>query len=391
MKTKNDNMPKIFLLTLGHFLNDIHGNFLSTFMPSIIENLGLSLTQGGVLASLSGVIHVVLQPFLGYHSDKQTKPVMIMAGPVIAAFGASMLPIASNYGTAFLLVGTWGMGSALFHPQGLGSVGYISSPEHISFDISLFQVGGALGMTMSSLYAMFLINTVGKRYMPLVCLIPVSILAILYYIYIPRIPGHKDKGKSQDTGFLRTVLGVFAQIWPIWSVAFSRDLATQSIRFLIPILIATRGGSIARIGMVLFMLNLARSVLTMVIGRMSDLFGKKPVLLITLAVSPPLLVFSILSDGMLSLALLVAGFSLVGCSPPITAGTAQELAPEARSTASSLIMGVSFGLSGMMLTLIGALADTFGIKATMLFVVLLPYISVIIILTKWKEASADKR
>jgi len=387
-KSKNTSLPKVMLLTLGHFMNDLHGNFLSAFLPSIIGDLGLSLTQGGILTSLSGIIHVVLQPLLGYYSDKQTRPFMIMAGPVIAAFGASTLLLAPTYGTAFILVGTWGIGSALFHPQGLGSVGYISSPEHISFDLSLFQVGGALGMTLSSLYAMFLVKTVGRNYMPFVCLVPVAIMAVLFYIYIPYIPKSESSGNSRDNGFFRTVFGVFRKIWTVWSVAFSRDLATQSIRFLIPILIASRGGSIGKIGMVLFMLNLTRSVLTMAIARISDLFGRKATLLVTLAISPPLLILSIFSEGALSLASLMAGFALVGCTPPVTAGTAQELAPGARSTASSLIMGVSFGLSGMLLSVVGAMADLFGIRATMLFVVLIPYLSVMIVLTKWKEAPA---
>ncbi len=381
----NGNYFKIFLLTIGHLLNDIHGNFLPTFLPTIIGKLGLSLTQAGVLTSLPGLIHVFLQPMLGYLSDRQSRPYMIIFGPMLTALGASMLPLSPTYAVSFLVVGLWGIGSALFHPQGLGSVGYLTSPGHISFNISLFQVGGAFGITLSSLYAVSLVKTVGLGYMPVVCMIPVTILALLYYFYIPDIHGGTDKRKPDTTGFFKTALGVFKKIWPVWTVAFSRDLTTQAIRFLIPVLISSQGGGLGRIGTTLFILNLSRSVLTMIVARISDSIGKRPTLLITLGISPLLLLSSVLVEGTLSMVLLAAGFALLGCSLPITAATAQELAPESRSMASSLIMGLSFGISGMMMTPVGALADITSIKTTMLCVIFIPYISVIILLTRWRE------
>lgn len=384
-KQKDPHFFKILLLALGHLLNDIHGNFLPTFLPTLISRLGLSLTQAGVLTSLPGFIHVFLQPFLGYVSDSQTRPYMIIFGPLVTAFGASILPLSPSYGASFLLVGLWGIGSALFHPQGLGSVGYLTTPGHISFNISLFQVGGALGMTLSSLYAMFLVQSVGFRYIPLVCITPVTILALLYYFYIPDLHNGTHQQKSETGGFLKTVLGVFKKIWPVWTVAFTRDLSTQAIRFLIPVLISSQGGSIAKIGTILFILNLSRSILTMVVARIADSFGKRPTLLVTLGISPLLLASSVLSEGILSLLLLTAGFAIVGCSLPITAATAQELAPESRSMASSLIMGLSFGISGIMMTPVGAMADIIGIRTTMFCVVLIPYFSVIVLLTKWRE------
>ncbi len=383
-KTKG-NYFQILLLSLGHLLNDIHGNFLPTFLPEIIGKLGLSLTQAGVLTSLPGLIHLFLQPMLGYLSDSQSRPYMIIFGPMITAFGASMLPLSPTYGFSFLIVGIWGIGSAIFHPQGLGTVGYLTSPGHISFNISLFQVGGALGMTLSSLYAVSLVKTVGLEYMPVVCMIPVSIMALLYYFYIPDIHGDREKGKSRKTGFFRTAIGVFKKIWPVWTVAFTRDLTTQAIRFLIPVLISSQGGGLGRIGTILFLLNLSRSILTMIVARISDSIGKRPTLLITLGVSPLLLSASVLNEGILSLVLLAAGFALVGCSLPITAATAQELAPGSRSMASSLIMGLSFGISGLMMTPAGALADLVGIKTTMLCVVFIPWVSVVILLSRWRE------
>jgi len=77
---------QIFLLCLGHFINDMHLSFLPTFIPGIVERLGISLTQAGLLNSIAGLINMMGQPLFGHLSDKTNKPVFIIAGPVLACF-----------------------------------------------------------------------------------------------------------------------------------------------------------------------------------------------------------------------------------------------------------------------------------------------------------------
>lgn len=382
---------KVVLLSIGHLLNDIHGNFLATFLPSIIQRLELSLTQAGVLTSLSGVLNLIMQPMLGYMSDRTRRPLLIAFGPLITALGAAFLPVSPSFGMAFMLVGIWSAGSAMFHPQGLGAVGYVSSPGNISFHLSIFQLGGTLGMTLSPLYAIGLVNIIGYRWMPLVCVLPVTFLAAAYFILIPRVHENPADTEGVKEGMFLTIFRVFLKVWPVWSAAFTRDLFTQAIRFLLPIIIASSGGGLREIGTTLFFLNLSRSILTVIIARISDRVGRKEILLFTLWVTPVLIVPSIYLNGVVSSILLTSGFALVGSTLPITAGTAQELAPENRSIAGSILMGLSFGLSGMMMTFIGGLADLIGLQKTMLMVALLPFISVLIVMKYWREAGSDPR
>jgi len=387
---KDNSTFRILLISLGHLLNDIHGNFLSTFLPTLIERLGLSLTQAGLLSSLPGVINVIFQPMLGYMSDSTRRPILISAGPVITALGASLLPVSPSFGMAFMLVGIWAAGSAMFHPQGLGSIGYISDTRNISFNLSIFQLGGTLGVTLSPLYAIGLVDIVGYRWMPLVCVLPVSILSVFYIVMIPRVHDNPSSDQGRSQGMFTTIFNVFGKVWPVWSAAFTRDISTQAIRFLLPIIIASRGGGLGEIGTTLFALNLSRTLLTLILARISDRVGRQRVLLFTLFIAPFFIIPSVYITGIFSTILLVSGFGIVGSTLPITAGAAQELAPENRSVAGSILMGFSFGLGGIMMTPIGGLADILGLQKTMLIVGMLPFISVLIVLKFWREAEPSE-
>ena len=156
---------KLAVLTTTHFLNDIHSAFLPTFIPLIVSRLGISYAQAGLLNSLSGFIHMVVQPIAGYVSDLFSRPYAIIIGPIITAFGAAMLPMSPTYSIALIMVGLWGFGSAIFHPLGYGSVGYVGDPGKLAFFIAIFSVGGILGATISPLYAIILIKTFGITYL----------------------------------------------------------------------------------------------------------------------------------------------------------------------------------------------------------------------------------
>ncbi len=55
---------------------------------------------------------------------------------------------------------------------------------------------------------------------------------------------------------------------------------------------------------------------------------------------------------------------------------AQELVPDSRSTASSLVMGVSWGLANIVASPIGMLADRIGLSTALSLVALCPLLVV---------------
>ena len=127
----------------------------------IVGRLGISYAQAGLLNSLSGMIHIVVQPMAGYISDTFSRPYAIIVGPLLTALGASMLPLGPTYGVTLILVGLWSFGSSVYHPLGHGSVGYVGDPGKLAFFLALFSVAGILGSTLSPIYAVLLVKLFG--------------------------------------------------------------------------------------------------------------------------------------------------------------------------------------------------------------------------------------
>ncbi len=373
---------KLSLIYLQHFLNDLHTAFLQTFLPFLIENLGISVTQAGILTSLPGLFNMFLQPLLGFISDASSRPFMIVWGPVLTALGASLIPSSPSYGTALLLVSIWGLGSAVFHPQGHGSVGYIGNIEKIPLQLAFFSMVGILGSSLSPLYAAFLFKHFRDLPLNLFPIIPVTATGILFWILIPSIKGKIDKpGKSKN--FLKIVRDILHDIWPVWTVTFLRDITNHGIKFLLPLLVVLRGGGIEKVGLTLFFVQLAKVMSPLLAGKAALIYGKRRVLLFAQGMSPLLLFPELFYEGWIPFILFMLGNALLVSSSPLLVARAQELAPGSKSTATSLLMGVAFGLSGLMMTLVGMVVDRQGLLYAFSIVLIFPFFNVIIILRRW--------
>ncbi|MFA6882001.1 MAG: MFS transporter [Aminobacterium sp.] len=375
---------KLSLIYLQHFFNDLHTSFLQTFLPFLIERLGLSVTQAGILTSLPGLFNMFLQPFLGFVSDITSRPVMIVWGPILTALGASLIPSAPSYGVTLILVSIWGLGSAVYHPQGHGSIGYIGSLEKLPLQLAFFSTVGILASSASPLYATFLLKYCHDWPLNMIPVVPVTITGILFWILVPSVHKIKEKIKKQQSGhFLKTTKHIFSDIWPIWTVTFFRDMTNHGIKFLFPLLIALRGGGIEKVGFSLFLLQLAKVVSPLLAGKAALKYGNKKVLLFAQGACPLLIFPELFFEGWQAFVLFLVGNALLISSSPILVAQAQELAPESKSTATSLLMGVAYGLSGLTMAIVGKIADLQGIVFAFSLILLFPLLNIFIILCKW--------
>ena len=376
---------KLTVLTLTHFVNDVYGSFLPTFVPLIVERLGITYGQAGLIRSLSGLIHMVVQPMAGYVSDLFSRPYALMAGPLMTALGASLLPASPTYGMAFLFTGLWGFGSAVYHPSGHGGVGYVEDPSRLAFFLAVFSVGGIFGSTVSPLYAIALYRLFGYTLMPLAALVPALLAGYLTWRVIPVIKEKSRDARPSPGDFAKTLWGTFRIIYPVWAVAVCRDTAVNGIRFFLPLLIVARGGTIVNVGTILFTINIIGAVSPMLGGRISDAIGHKKVIAFSMAAAPFFLVPAALTTGLVSIALYMAGNAFLQALLPVTGAAAQEMAPRSRNVVASLVTGFSFGLGGLLIAPIGLFADIFGLVATLVFIALIPLFPMPLYLRKWES------
>ncbi|MDR1482977.1 MAG: MFS transporter [Synergistaceae bacterium] len=366
-----------------HFLNDIHPTFLPTLLPEIVRRLSLSLGDAGFTSTLFGIMNLIFQPLAGGLADRLGGCAFAVYAPLLTAAGAYLLSAAPTYGILLIFVALMGIGTSAFHPQAHGLTGKFGGTGRLGLYIAVFSSAGALGAAMSPLYAVSLLRAAGPRLMTL-ALIPLFVaLTIIKKIMSPEIYKNQVPGVSQRSGeragkprerFFAGMLRVLLVCLPLMLVSMVRDSASQVIRVFLPLLVTDRGGSIEMGGVALFSFTIAGSVANIFGGRLSDKFGKVRIITLMLMLAPVFLIPAILVKGPISLVFLTLGGACIAATNPITLAMAQEQMPESRSTASSLVMGVSWGIANMAAYPVGIIADRVGLTNALTVVAVSPLV-----------------
>jgi FSR family fosmidomycin resistance protein-like MFS transporter len=274
-----------------------------------------------------------------------------------------------------------GIGTAAFHPQAHGLTGKFGGTGRLGLYIAIFSSAGTLGAALSPLYAVSLLRAAGPRMMPFALIPLFAALTLIKKILSPEI--YKNKGaevseRSSDSAgkprenFFAGMFRVLLVCMPLMLVSMVRDSASQGIRVFLPLLVTSRGGSMEMGGVALFSFTVAGSVANIFGGRLSDKFGKIRIITLMLTLAPVFLIPAILIKGLTSLVFFTLGGACIAATNPITLAMAQEQMPESRSTASSLVMGVAWGIANIVAYPIGMLADRAGLTKTLIIVAVSP-------------------
>ena len=370
---------KFALISLAHGINDMYAGFLPTFIPFIRENLGLSYALAGSFNFIVGIFHIICQPVIGYLSDRIRRPFPMMIGPIFCGLGAVMVPNVNTYAAALFFAGLWGFGSALYHPQGTGGIGYVSGPEQLRRSLTWYNIAGTVGSALSPFIAVAVVATLGYSWLP-VAVVPTLFVAPLIYFSMPILRDETISNEKRG-GFFKTILSLFALLYPIWGIAVIRDVLFQSVRFFLPIKIVAQGGALESVGLVVFCLTIGCSLGMIPMARIATRVGNKRAMRGSLLAGSGILLMAVFSTGLFSIALYVLGLTCVYSTLPIATMMAQKLAPNERSAASTIVLGLAWGVSNILVSPIGRLADLFCVDAALIFLAIFPLLGLPLFLT----------
>ncbi len=150
---------------------------------------------------------------------------------------------------------------------------------------------------------------------------------------------------------------------------------SQSFLIFVPVLYSTEGYSLISIGTAVSLFTVAGAISGLLAGHLSDTIGYKAIFYLAHGLTTPSLYLLLYLPGnWVYLSVFLAGFFAMA-TLPLGVAMAQEWAPKGRSMVSSLMMGLAFGLGGMMTTLTGTLADIFSIRAVLGFLTIIPLLT----------------
>ena len=347
-------------LAAGHLGTDFAGGALPALLPFLTERFSLSYTLAAVVVLASTTSSSVVQPLFGLWSDRRGAPWLLPVGVAVAGIGIALAAAAPSYWLVLLLVVVSGLGVAAYHPEGSKFAAYASGQRRAS-GMSAFSIGGNVGYALGPIIATPLVIWFGLRgglLLALPCLaIAVAMLLLLPFLrsFVPDRTGHRQGTGESKPRALVLLLGV---------IAF-RSLAWFGLITFVPLWEVSLGHSTAYGNHLLALMLLGGGLGTIAAGPLADRFGRRPIVLASLAATAPLIAVFVAVGGVLgTLALCGAGICVIGTFG-VTMVMSQEYLPRHIGMASGLSIGLSIGLGGIAVVGLGALADAVDLRAAL--------------------------
>jgi len=362
---------RLALVTLGHFLNDSYGSFFTPILPLLIEKLSLSLTAASGLASIPSITAAIFQPLYGMASDRIRGRLFILLGPFLSVVCMGFIGVVPSAWLLGLLLLLAGLGSAAFHPQAVAAAGAVSGPRK-GLGISVFTFGGSLGFAVGPLAIIGAVRFWGLDRSYYVIL--PGLLCVLVMLVSLHIPTGKT-GRARTASLVEAFQGVQSPMALLFAITVIREFTRLAVATFLPIILAMQGRSLLAGGITLSLFSLAGALGGMAGGVLSDTWGRKSIIAVSGLLCVPLLYGVFHTDGLLALVcLMLAAGTLSGANSVIIA-LAQELVPTRAGTASSVVMGLGWGVAGILLIGFGSLAEVIGVPRALDIAIALPLLA----------------
>ncbi|RQO51430.1 MFS transporter [Pseudomonas sp. KBW05] len=367
---------------LAHLINDLIQAVLPSIYPMLKANYGLSFAQVGLITLTFQLTASLLQPWIGYHTDRHPKPWLLPAGMVCTLVGILMLAFVGSFPAILLAAGLVGVGSSTFHPE-TSRVARLASGGRFGLAQSTFQVGGNTGSALGPLLAAAIIIPYGQGHVAWFGLFAVFAILVLYGLsrwYRNHLSLFKLKQGGKAThglskGRVTFALVVLAVL--VFSKYFYMSSLTSYFTFY---LIEKFQLSVASSQMYLFLFLGAVAVGTFAGGPIGDKIGRKKVIWFSiLGAAPFTLALPYVDLFWTAVLSVVIGFILASAFSAIVV-FAQELVPGNVGMIAGIFFGLMFGFSGIGAALLGLLADNHGIEYVYKLCSFLPLVGILTIL-----------
>jgi MFS transporter, FSR family, fosmidomycin resistance protein len=385
------NIKVLLLLSLGHLVVDTYQGALPAILPFIKENLGLSYTVTGAILIVANITSSIVQPLFGYLSDQKEKAFLLPVGVLLAGTGFALVPLTQNFFAILCLVAVSGMGIAAYHPEGFKTARFFTG-DRMATGMSIFSVGGNAGLALGPILALSIVNYLGFSSLPWMVLLAlaftVTILLLRSWVTIPKSDSAARAG-SRTRPSRRAAMALVVIICIIVMRTWTHFGLMTYIPFYI---INVLKGDPVSAGRLVSLFLLGGAFGTLAGSPLADRWGHRFWLRFTMLSSALLFPFLFVFEGfMLSVTLTLLGMLLISTFS-VTVVMGQNLLPGNLGVASGLLVGFAIGAGGIGVTLLGVIADHFGVLTALKCIGFLPlagFLFSLILRYPPKETTAD--
>jgi FSR family fosmidomycin resistance protein-like MFS transporter len=376
-------MSVLLAISFSHLLNDTIQSLIPSIYPLVKESFHLNFTQIGLITLTFQLTASLLQPCVGYYTDRKPHPFSLAAGMCFTLLGLILLSTADSFGALLIAVGFVGVGSSVFHPEA-SRVAHMAAGGRHGFAQALFQMGGSAGTSLGPLLAALILAPQGGR-LRILWFTVAAVAAIIvlwrighwYKAHMDRLhPKARRAGRQDQPPLSQRKIGVAIGI--LATLMFSKFFYLASMgSYYTFFLINKFHVSIRSAQMFLFLFLFAVALGTLIGGPLGDRFGRKHVIWVSILGATPFTLLLPHVGLFWTAALSVAVGLILSSAFPAILVYAQELMPGKVGMVAGLFFGLAFGMGGLGSAVLGHLADRTSIHFVFIVCSFLPLIGLL--------------
>jgi FSR family fosmidomycin resistance protein-like MFS transporter len=357
-------MPVLAALSVAHLLNDLIQSMIPAIYPVIKDAFALDFAKIGLITLAFQVTSSILQPLLGYITDRRPWPYAMVAGMGASLVGLLGLSFATSYGMVLVAAALVGLGSAVFHPEATRMARHAAAGRQ-GLAQGVFQIGGHTGYAIGPLLAAAIVVPRGQA--SLAWFSGVALLAMVLMSWTAgryaAMRREQAADKSPKAVAKRLPAGHVAVAMTILIVLlFSKNAYTAAFTSYYTFYLIERFGVTIQVSQLMLFVYLVVGALGVIIGGMiGDRIGRDRVIWLSILGSLPFALLlphaSLFWTGVLSV---IISFVMASAFSAILI-YAIDLVPHRVGLVGGLFYGLAFGLGGIAAAGLGALADQYGI------------------------------
>ena len=370
----------LFSISFAHLLNDLIQAIIPSVYPILKQSYHLSFSQIGLITFAFQLSASLLQPFVGYYTDKHPKPFSQIYGMLFSLSGIVSLSFANNFYWILGSVVLIGIGSSIFHPES-ARISNMASGGKRGLAQSIFQVGGNFGTALAPLLVALIVVPNSQKYIlwfVIAAVIALGIISKIAFWYrdhlvlknnkIPTFINFHNLSKTKvKITFVILLVVIFSKFF------YTASLSTYYTFYLIDKFHL----SIKQAQFHMFIYLIAYALGTIMGGPLGDKIGRKYVIWLSVfGAAPFALLLPYVNLFWTDVLMITIGIIMSSAFPAMIV-YAQELVPKKLGMVSGLFYGFAFGMAAIGSALLGKLADITSIQYVYHVCSYLPLIGII--------------
>lgn len=374
------NYPLLWAASLGHLVVDLQQGALPILLPLLQERYALSYALVTSLVLFMQIASSLLQPVVGLLSDRFSFRWLVPVSFLLVGMGF-LLALSGSYAMAATGIFLSGVGVAAFHPEG-SKLAHFASERRKALSLSVFSLGGTIGMAMGPLYMGMLLSAFGLKGVWGLFLLALP-AALLFAWFIPSlysgIAGSRSGAGASRSGDGKSRWAVGMPFVVLLLMVVMRAWAHVSTTTFIPLYFVGHLGHTTQFGSALLAAYLTSgAIASLALGVAADRWGSRATVITSLALATVLLYWFPRSTGFWTFVIAVLVGALVVSTFGVTTALGQAMMPRNVGLASGLVLGATVGTGAYGAVLLGYVADRWGIESAMSGIPLFCFLAVLL-------------